>query len=613
MRITHIEASDFLGLKTASISLDRAVLVVCGANGAGKSSLRDGLQIALTGEPPTSTRAVKQKKDLDQLVRGGEKRAVITVHVQDGDRGGKTQIVLPSGKTKSEGYLMPPTLPFVLEAQRFAAMKVDDRRAFLFNLMRVEMTPAAIKARLLQRDCSIAKVDRIAPLLRAGFDAGAEEASSQAKQARGAWRQIAGEDYGTQKAEDWRAPVPKFDAKAAAEADLQLTHIDDAMGKWQREVGALEAQQRQRSELQTKLAGLQETAGLLARREKKLETDQGELARLDGEIQKAEAAAGGGPRVGLVHDMARALSSAMQWFGSLQDWSGVGDPDVEQYRSVLAAYEREHGALTAAASGDQEAAARLPALRTARATCASAVTHAQRDVDASRLAGTEAASLADELKEAFDAVALAAAKQQVEDLKAKRTGYEQTARAAAAARAAADAAAQRTQDAAAAHHDALQWDAIAEALSPAGIPADLLREALGPLNDRLTQSALDANWPAVRVDGDMTITCGTAARPYPLLSESERWRCDAMLAEAVSFLSGARLLLLDRFDVLEPLARDDLLAWLDVLASNAEIDTAIVFGTLKQAPDAAVLPPTVAAVWVEGGVVEHGVAVAEAA
>ena len=57
-----------------------------------------------------------------------------------------------------------------------------------------------------------------------------------------------------------------------------------------------------------------------------------------------------------------------------------------------------------------------------------------------------------------------------------------------------------------------------------------------------------------------------------------------MIAEVVSFISGVRLLVLDRFDVLDMLGRCDLLAWLDVLADNNEIDTALIFGTLKAKP-----------------------------
>jgi len=69
----------------------------------------------------------------------------------------------------------------------------------------------------------------------------------------------------------------------------------------------------------------------------------------------------------------------------------------------------------------------------------------------------------------------------------------------------------------------------------------------------------------------------------------------------VANLSGARLLVLDRMDVLDLQGRADLFAWLDVLATNGEIDSALVFGTLKALP--ADLPATVSGHWIENGVV----------
>jgi hypothetical protein len=54
-----------------------------------------------------------------------------------------------------------------------------------------------------------------------------------------------------------------------------------------------------------------------------------------------------------------------------------------------------------------------------------------------------------------------------------------------------------------------------------------------------------------------------------------------------------------RFDVLDLPGRGDLIAWLDDLAQAGDIDTAIVFGTLKALPSG--LPETVAAVWIDCG------------
>lgn len=120
---------------------------------------------------------------------------------------------------------------------------------------------------------------------------------------------------------------------------------------------------------------------------------------------------------------------------------------------------------------------------------------------------------------------------------------------------------------------------------------------MAPFNERLQQSAADTGWPQVVVHQDMRITYGM--RSYRLLCESEKWRCDAMLAEAVSHVSGLRLLLLDRFDVLDLPGRSDLIGWLDTLAANGEIDTAVVFGTLKALPSG--LPDTVQTEWISAG------------
>ena len=162
---------------------------------------------------------------------------------------------------------------------------------------------------------------------------------------------------------------------------------------------------------------------------------------------------------------------------------------------------------------------------------------------------------------------------------------------------AADQAEEKTKKAAAAHADVMAWDALGDALSPDGLPATLLARALDPLNERLLQSSGDAAWPQVVVHSDMRITA--ALRDYRLLSVSERWRVDAMIAEAISHLSGMRLLVLDGFDVLEPAARGDLIGWLDVLVEQNELDTALLFGTLKEPPKG--LPESIGVHWIKNG------------
>lgn len=158
------------------------------------------------------------------------------------------------------------------------------------------------------------------------------------------------------------------------------------------------------------------------------------------------------------------------------------------------------------------------------------------------------------------------------------------------------------------HEDVKAWTLIAAALAPDGIPGEILAGALKPINDSLAKLSTIAGWPAVSIGPDMAITA--AGRLYTLLSESERWRCDALIGLAIAIASGLRLVVLDRFDVLITKARSQLLALLLSLAKSGEIETAIICGSLKEKP--AKLPAEFNAVWIENGVAGEDVQLQQA-
>jgi hypothetical protein len=157
---------------------------------------------------------------------------------------------------------------------------------------------------------------------------------------------------------------------------------------------------------------------------------------------------------------------------------------------------------------------------------------------------------------------------------------------------------QKAADAAAHHADVKAWTLIAELLAPDGIPSEILAGALKPFNDSLSKASTLSGWKKVQIGADMNVTAG--GRLYTLLSESERWRADTLLALAIAEHSGLRFVILDRFDVLDLQGRGQLLGMLVAMAKAGTIDSAIVCGTLKAKP--AKLPPEINAVWIEGGV-----------
>lgn len=589
MRISSIYAQNFLGIKSADLQLETPVSVICGTNASGKSSLRDCIALALTAD----LGRVSLKKEAAALIRDGADSAVCELTDADGDTYGVTITRFGKITDTQKGRAADPVLSYVLDAQRFAHLDATARRAFLFGLMGVKTDPGDIARRLEALGCHIGKVSRVVPLLRSGFDAAAKEAKAKATEAKGAWRAITGETYGSEKGKTWASVVPKYDAAAAKELATELGHCDVAIEQWQRAAGKAQAEEQRRAELRAKLPALKEHAARIGRIEDKLATDEAELARLAADLAAAQAAAGAAPRVGLLHDLARSLN-AVVLLGAVDRDSVVG---AEADRA-LQAYEAQNGKLNAS-GGDPAARERLPALAEARRLTDSAVAHDKRDLQAAQQAKDAAAAMEAELAEVPDASEAAEAKQQLETLKAQRVEVLKKADAMKSVKAAIDAAESKTKQAALHHEDVAQWDAIGDALSPDGIPAEILIAAIGPVNERLGLSAADTGWPCPVITDDMSITAD--GREYRLLSESERWRVDAMLAETVAHLSGARLLVLDRFDVLDLAGRAELLGWLDVLAEAGEIDTALVFGTLKSAP--AILPTTIGVHWIESGVV----------
>jgi hypothetical protein len=111
----------------------------------------------------------------------------------------------------------------------------------------------------------------------------------------------------------------------------------------------------------------------------------------------------------------------------------------------------------------------------------------------------------------------------------------------------------------------------------------------------------DAGWARVQISRDMDITAD--GRAYGLLSESEQWRTDTLLALMIAQLSGLKLVVLDRFDVLDLVGRSQLLDLLCDLAEDGALESAVVCGTMKKAMPSDEL---IGSFWIENGSAGRG-------
>lgn len=602
MKITRITAQNYLGIRAADIALDRPVQLFAGRNGAGKSSLMEGIRHALTGE----TVRVSLKKEYASLLTEGAESGFVEV-LSDG---GAYAVALPSGKGAA---FENGAISYVLDAQRFARLSSDERRVFLFGLMGLSSSGDAVKKRLADKGFDDARVALVMPLLRAGFEAACKEAQGRARDAKAAWKTVTGgETWGKEKAAGWRpAALPEGAGRAPQlleNSRAKLKEADAALATAQQALGAAQSAARAREEQEQQRVQLEERAGRIERIRAKLAKDETELAEWQTKVSDAKTAAGGVKKVRAVLEDAvlRGLAEvAAEFLGIAETSTGIVVSDsgeiLEWDQALLnraRAHVAEYRAQSATAPAeDAQAAAKLAEYEKARDLMQSAVANGRRDLAAAGAA--EAALQALDSAAAGDQPNLDELREDVQQKIEVRDAWRADV---AKYQALSEQAAQREkviEQATRHHEDVLAWLEIADALSPDGIPGDMLDDALGPINKRLMRSAGVAQWPSVTIHDDMRVTFGL--REYALISESEKWRADAMIAEAVSYLSGLRLLVLDRFDVLDLTGRADALEWLDQLAAYDEIDTALVFGTLNALPGG--LPETIEAHWIDGGMV----------
>ena len=568
MKIKHIIAENFMGVRSVNIELNAPVTLLCGQNGAGKSSTIEAVRAALCNELDR----VKLKKEYGVLVSEGEKAGSVIVEHSEG----RSIIKLPSGKNDYEGAELNPFLPFVMDASRFSALDESGRRSMLFKLLKVSTTAADMSRRLVDEGhCDAALVEQIAPMLASGFDAAHKKAKEEATAARGAWKGVTGETYGENKAESWKPAdvesVSQDDLKAAQEA---VTQANTAHSEAMRAYGAVEQQARQYAAEQERASGLVEQAAKLDRISAKLALDSAEL-----EVWKEK------------------LASLPPEPGAVDVRPAMACPDcgvmLVMHGGKLAHHEPGK-------PEDADITAKRAEYRKAVDLYAHSVESGMRDKAIAERAKTALAEI--KALTPVEAGAVTQARTEAEKLGEVETAARQTLSKLLAQQAECTASKTKQERAKQFHAEAVGWSKLAEWLSPDGLPARIVADALTPFNRKLAQCAQGAEWFVPLIGADMGITA--SGRQYRLLSESEKWRVDAMLTVAIAHFAGLHMVVLDRFDVLDTEGRSQLLYWLSDMATAGEIEQAIIAGTMKDKPKS--LPDGFDAVWIERGFVRDG-------
>lgn len=560
MKISRINIQNLLGAKDVSIELDSPLAIFAGPNGAGKSSIQNAVRLALTGQ----FSRVSLKKDAGQLIHEGCKKASVAVTAD----GKCYDMDLPKGAAMHCDH---PFLPYVLEPATFAALSAQDRRKALFELMGVKVGADDVRARLGRRQCDMELVEQAMPMLRSGFPAAHDFAKNKTSELRGAWKTITGENYGSQKAEGWAPEPVEFNIAELQEKRGQLSILEEQIAAATEEVGGLIALEKQRGEAVERRKELGALCKDINQQLMSMEAAAKQLAEQRAQVERLQAIADANDHDPLACPHCGGMLEIVD--GNLVEHKGrsVFDPEpdlqavanLEKHREALGKCERTYNnrkqAFDAAKTAqDQLAAILIP------------------DVDQGQV--QKAKGRIDAMKHTQADLMMAIGDLETLERKANAAGEAET-------------------KAGQTHQQITSWLEIAEAFAPDGIPGELLGEAIGPINERMRLHAVETKWQQIRITPDIDIEAD--GRAYHLLSESEKWRADALLAESISYFSGLKFLCLDRFDVLSLPNRGMLVQWLQWLTDDGDLETALMFGTMKNKPNI----EGAQSFWVEGGVI----------
>jgi len=575
MKITQIAIQNILGAKNVSVSAAAPVLVFAGDNFSGKSSTREAIYQAMS----ENYLRIGLKKDFAKLISDDQKKGMAVIQFE----GGQASISLPKGThnfsfdgiNMSDAELMQESMPYCLNSGAFSAIENDERRKFLFKLMKVKTGMGVVQKMLIDAGCDADKLNSILPMLASGFKAAEDEAMEKAKEFRTLWKNVTKENYGSEKAETWTANTESDGdtPQDVSTINIQINEVNSKIEKLISQAATRQEELRAKQALDKQIADLRVIAATKEFAAESLQNDENALASYRAEIVKVRhLATGETPAITHVCPCCNMPLSIVD--------------------GALTKYEAPEKL------ADSDAKAKLPSME-----------NTLRQLEAAYKASIDAVKQADEANVKLSALDTTnddapVSQENIDGIRADITNLKIQAEKLRAEKLAADAinnaaseASKKTETAKKYHADVMAYSKIAKQLAPEGIPTKLLENAIAPFNAELAKSAEVAYWLPASIDKDMNILYG--GRAYALCSESEKWRCDAMISEIIAQFSGLKFIMLDRFDCLNAAGLIDMIEWLqEITAHGGSIDTAIVFGTMKEKP---VLPETCQVIWMENG------------
>jgi len=591
MKIQHLSVKNFLAIESVKWDLSGAPIHLCaGPNEAGKSSLRDSISWALTGQ----ARGLKTHEQQAAFIHEGAKTAEVTITWAD--KTTTTRKKTPKTPASVTGPIPEDAVMLSILADPLHFLSLEDkaRREVLFRLLPgLSPTRSDLAIRLSSalgevkfEEHTVGPINDLAKVaIEKGFAAAETEAINRRIVAKRIVKEFAAEE-----------PEPKATIGGVLRIlpDIQTADVE----------AGLSALRAERDKLQ--------------RNRGKVEAKVDKLPELEAALVSLEASPPDPPDPDRpVEDFVKALEINRGILEALQRDVGAmtEGQDPQNFPALCPAFN-----IGCPSAGKEAVKGTIPTgivpavIARAKADLQEQekeVTLIETDLAAARLAQVtyddyckQRQVLADKIAKIKEAQVQAQDTATIDDqitaldLRMK-TGYEllDAVREFWRKKDAADAAQAKIAQA---EKEIALYDALAKALAPDGIPSQLIAEALGPVNERLAFASgylfpdIDEHEP-LRLTQDLEVCRGTT--PYALLSKSARYRAGIAFQFVLATLAGSRLLMIDEADILDPLNRANLIDFL--LAIRQDFDTILCFATSDHADPSPI--PELAVWWISDG------------
>lgn len=566
-----LRVRNFLGVSKADLDLS-AIFLVAGVNAAGKSSLCEALASAVCSSP--LARGQTSKKAAASLLRNGTDKGSISL-----DYGpGSIRITYPSCEIEQAGKPASLGTPLGIGSARLMALTLEQRARQIGERFKTQPTIADLREWTKEHPDAGVSTEELLTILWndidvQGWDSMHKTALEHGTKLKGRWEAVTSTKWGSKIAKNWcpspLLPGEEYDLEAArataAAAQVKLEELVGHAAVAQADVARIEEQSVGLDKAKEEYDAAQAEGVALSKQHAELVAKRAKSpAPVDPKLLPSCPHCG--ERVVILTDDKERyhawLEKAPASLPADKLAKAVADRrELDENISLLQRKVKENATRSTTAAGEVKACERA---RTQLLDVQSRPRIADQEVENARSQALDAKRKADAIEAAQKATAI--------------------------------------------YDDWTQHQVLIEGLSPDGVRRGVMARKLSSINTTLGEFSATAKFSDVVLTDDLD--CTYDGRPYVLLSESERWRCDLVLTCALAQQEVARVIIADRFDVLNPQARPGALMLLRSVGIPA-----LVCMTAK---DAAAVPDLTRAKfgttrWLDHGVLEAIVSAAAAA